>query len=157
MLKLLIIRHGNALKSKKNEVDFERKLSNKGITQVNHVGSVLKNEGLFLEKIISSSAIRTKETTEIINQYLTIGNVQFEDKLYLADRDHILDRIIRNGNSVKTLLLVGHNFGLSDFVNHLSGSSLLMSTSMLIEIHFNFDNWAMLNWNTGVINRIIEP
>jgi hypothetical protein len=33
----------------------------------------------------------------------------------------------------------------------------MLSTSMLVQINFNFDNWNELAGKTGVLDRIIEP
>lgn len=156
MLKLYILRHGKAVKPDNAPNDFNRKLNKKGTAQVNQIGFILENQKVEFDQIISSEAKRTVETTEIVNYYMWNKNLCFDEELYLAERDTIQKYLVDNATG-KTILLVGHNFGLSDFVNHLTGDNLVLSTSMLVQINFNFDQWGMLGANTGTIEQIIEP
>jgi len=82
--------------------------------------------------------------------------VLYDDDLYLTSASTILSTITKVGNE-KNILYVGHNNGISDFVNLMTGENLLLSTSMLVEISFNFDNWQMISAGTGNIERILEP
>jgi len=156
MLKLFILRHGKAVKPDILVNDFNRKLNKKGTAQVNQIGYILQNTNQMIPEIISSGAKRTEETAEIMRYYLEAPTIQFEDNLYLASRKKI-QAYLQNNATEKTVLLVGHNFGLSDFANYLTGTELLLSTAMLVQINFNFDDWKMLSGSTGTIAQIIEP
>lgn len=155
MLKLYILRHGKAVKPENAVNDEQRKLNKKGTAQVNQIGYILKESNCNIEEIIASAAVRTTETAEIVNSYLT-KTITFDPNLYLASRETI-QSIFLNKVTQKTVLLVGHNFGLSDFVNYLTDDNLTLSTSMLVEINFNFEDWNMIGFGTGTIEQIIEP
>ncbi len=150
------MRHGKAVKPGDSTVDFKRKLNKKGTAQANQIGYIFQKEEIVVDQIIASGAQRTQETAEIMNYHLWRKPIIFDDSLYLASREKIQEVLIdkANGNNI---LLTGHNFGLSDFVNYLVGDQLVMSTSMLVQINFNFDDWKLLGANTGKIERIIEP
>ena len=156
MLKLFVLRHGKAIKPQENIRDFDRYLNKKGTAQVNQVGYILRETQAEIVQIITSGARRTSETAEIMNYYLQTDNIIYDDELYLTSYTEIL-RLLAQHATAKSVLLVGHNFGLSHFVNYLTDDQLNLSTSMLVEINFNFDDWNMLSASTGTIEQIIVP
>lgn len=156
MLNLYILRHGKAIKTDDSGKDFNRKLNIKGIAQVNQVGYILKSEGVIIDQMIASGAQRTLETAEIMEHYLPVSDRYIDDSLYLTDYDTLLKTIVKKAKK-PSLLLVGHNFGLSDFANYLTGDNRVLSTSMLVQINFNFDDWGLVSRDTGTLARIIEP
>lgn len=156
MLKLFVLRHGKAKTPDLKTPDFSRVLSRKGTAQVNQVGYILKEQNVQIDQIISSGAYRTTQTAEIINFYLNVPTVAFDDNLYLTDREAIQKSLEQNANS-NSLMYVGHNTGISNFVNHITHKHLSMSTSMLIEIDFEMETWDQLGTKVGIIKQIIEP
>lgn len=156
MLHLFLLRHGKATKYQDDIADFTRTLNKQGTAQVNQVGYILREKGVKIDHMLVSSATRTTETAEIVNHYLNCKNIQFEKGFYLADCAAILKLINQLGQG-SSLLYVGHNNGISDFAAYLTGQPVLMSTSQLIEIEFNFDNWRMISAGTGNIKMNIKP
>jgi len=155
MLKLFVLRHGKAVRPKSGLSDFDRRLNRKGVAQVNQVGYILRSESTTFDQVIASGALRTRETATIMRHFIH-SPVLYDDELYLTSASTILSTITKVGNE-KNILYVGHNNGISDFVNLMTGENLLLSTSMLVEISFNFDNWQMISAGTGNIERILEP
>lgn len=156
MLKLYILRHGKAVKPDNSRKDFDRKLSTKGVAQINQVGFILKQDGVKIDQLIASSARRTDETAEIMTNYLKVDQTYYDEALYLTDLETLLKYVRERGNG-NSVLLVGHNFGLSDFANYLLGDYRTLSTGMLVEINFNFEDWSKVKANSGTLGRIIEP
>ncbi len=156
MLNLFLLRHGKATKNQDDIADFTRALNKQGTAQVNQVGYILREKGVKIDHMLVSSATRTTETAEIVNHYLNCKNIQFEKDFYLADCAAIL-KLINQWGQGSSLLYVGHNNGISDFAAYLTGQPVLMSTSQLIEIEFDFDNWSMISSGTGSIKMNIKP
>jgi phosphohistidine phosphatase len=156
MLNLYVIRHGKAVRPEDAANDYERELNKKGTAQTNQVGDLLKRSGIKFNLIITSSAKRTAETAEIINFYINAKEVYFTEDLYLADRKKI-QKIVSKQSKGENVLLVGHNNGLSDFVSYLSGKNVLLSTSMLVHLSFETENWNDIDGNQAKIERIFEP
>lgn len=155
MLRLFLLRHGKATNNQDDTSDFNRQLNKKGQIQVNQIGYILQEKQYKINFILSSSAIRTTETAEIINHYLKLPKIKFEKELYLTDFQTILKRI----NQIKecpNVLYVGHNNGISDLATYLSGMHLSMSTSELIILEFDLGSWEMVSAESGkMIERII--
>ncbi len=156
MLKLYVIRHGKAVKSTKSGKDFDRELNVKGVAQINQIGESMRRSGLKIDQILVSSAQRTTETAEIIDFYIQTAAIKFDDQLYLAEREKIASLLKKHGQG-KTVILVGHNYGLSDFVNYYCDQNVLLSTGMLAEINFNFDKWEDIDRNSGQLITTIKP
>ncbi len=71
--------------------------------------------------MLCSSALRTRETfAHIARAYSTPPPVLMEDGLYLADARAIMQRIEAVPDSVKILLVIGHNPGLHELASMLA-------------------------------------
>lgn len=152
MLKLFLLRHGKAANPEDYDQDYDRPLNKKGVIQINQVGFKLLNEENEIGQIISSSAKRTEETTLIANHFLNVKDVEFHSHLYLSSHPHIFGSLQQLAKA-DSVLYVGHNFGISDIVSYLTGENVNMSTGMLVEIEFEFDDWKMISKQSG---RLID-
>jgi phosphohistidine phosphatase len=152
MLHLLLLRHGKAVKYQDDTTDVNRHLNKEGTAQVNQVGFILRAQGGNVGQIISSGALRTTETAEIVNHYLGLAKIEFDDDLYLADKSIILHKICSGGKSQR-LLYVGHNSGISDLATYLTGKNIDMATSELVTISFDLDDWKLITAHAG---RLVE-
>lgn len=155
MLKLFLLRHGKATKFIDQESDFMRPLNKQGTAQVNQIGYILRQNKTAINQILSSDAQRTVETAEIVNFYLNLNQIEFKNDLYLANYGIILHQIGLLGKG-KNILYVGHNNGISDLASYLIGKQIDMSTSQLIEIHFDLDSWQEITKDSGIfVNETI--
>ena len=153
-MNLFVLRHGTAVNSEFGVKDYDRKLSENGILQAVKIADYLKYFNI--KQIICSSALRAFETASIVDEIIkTDSFLDFKD-LYLTDSNHIKQTIIENA-SYDSVLYVGHNFGISDFVSELSGEPITMSTCMLVNFEVDIDHWNMLSNGIGIIKNIIEP
>jgi phosphohistidine phosphatase len=112
--RLTLVRHGNA--EQDGDVrDFERPLSKKGLGEANDMSKRFLERGLIPDLILTSAAVRTRETAEAFAKVLGVPArlLQAEDSLYLAEGDHILATIRAVGPRVQHLLVIGHNPGIS--------------------------------------------
>ena len=156
MFRLFLLRHGKATRFVDDAGDFDRHLNKQGTAQANQIGYILKNEQIGIDFMLSSGAVRTAETAEILNHFLGLREIEFDDSLYLASKKTLFERIsgVHKG---KSLLYVGHNNGISDLAGYLTGESLLMSTGQLVEIHFDISSWKEISQDTGILARTIKP
>lgn len=156
MLQIFVLRHGKATKYQDDTTDFDRHLNKQGTAQVNQIGFILKENGIIFDTIIHSSAARTFETAEIIRHYIPCNNVISDQELYLTDKKNILQKIISKATG-KMILYVGHNNGISDFVTDIIDKPVLLSTSELIELKFETDNWNEISFGTGYKGINLKP
>ena len=156
MLNLFLLRHGKASKIADSGQDYDRELNKKGTAQCNQIGYILREEGVKIDHVISSAAVRTFQTTKIVSHFLNVNDCSFFEELYLADVDRIVHAITKYGKG-SNLLYVGHNFGISNVTDYLTGEMTQMSTGQLLHITFDIENWHMISSRTGMANRTIIP
>lgn len=156
MLKLILLRHGKAATAISGQEDYDRPLNRKGVVQINQLGFYLREEVEPPLEILSSSAKRTRETTEIVNHYLQLPDVSYQKELYLASEAEILSAI-KNSASKSTMLYVGHNFGISNLAAQLGSSQLSLTTGMMVCFSFNVSSWDDVNIGQGKLEFVMAP
>ncbi len=156
MLKLFLLRHGKAQNPIQGQDDYDRPLNKKGVVQINQIGAYFNTTDFNVEQIISSKAKRTFETAEIMNHYLKVQDIEYSKELYLANEHEILEHIKTHGKA-KELLYVGHNFGISNIASLFTGSSLSLTTGMLVEFQFDVKDWNSIDFGKGTSGLIKAP
>jgi phosphohistidine phosphatase len=137
---LLILRHAKAEQGD-GQSDKERPLNQRGRRAATRVGELLADR--LPDKILSSSALRTRETVEgLLKTAQYFGPVEFVDSLYLAEPAACIAVARERGGEAKRLLIVGHNPGLEDLVNQLTGERVTLPTAALAECVLEHDAWA---------------
>jgi len=112
--RLTLVRHANA-EQDADVRDFERPLSKKGLGEANDMARRFQERALVPDLILTSAAVRTRETAETFAKVLGVPArlLQADDSLYLAEGDHIIGTIRAVGPRVGHLLVIGHNPGIS--------------------------------------------
>ncbi len=116
MMDLFIVRHGH---SPMQNNDHARPLSEIGKQHARQAGQFIAQNTLHKPIIISSDAIRTKQTAEQIAIVLAVNEIQAEAIYYAASVGHWCDAINHNKQR-KALILVGHNPTISELSHYLS-------------------------------------
>ena len=121
MRTLIMIRHAKSSSAKFLQSDFDRVLNDRGEQDAADMGKKLNRLQLIPDLIIASNAKRTRQTAKrIAKEVGYIGNIQWEEKLYHCAPEAFEEVIECLGDKVNTLFMVGHNPGITDFVNVLS-------------------------------------
>ena len=113
--RLILLRHAKSV-SQLTTSDFNRTLNEKGRKDAPEVAKAFKLLGIQPDIILCSTAIRTKETLALFNMD---APVQYLDDLYHASASEMFDIISENQN-YQTIMVVGHNFGITNLANQLS-------------------------------------
>jgi phosphohistidine phosphatase len=98
--------------------------------------------------IISSNAARARQTAEIFVKDLNISekNLRLTEKLYYSSAKTILDHIYVLDDKINTVLLVGHNPGISDLVRGLSsGRESFMENTQVVIFNYEIEKWHQLD------------
>jgi phosphohistidine phosphatase len=129
---LILLRHAKSV-SQFTSSDFNRTLNEKGRKDAPEVAKAFKLLGIQPDIILCSTAIRTKETLSLFN---LDAPVQYLDNLYHASASEMFDIILENKN-YQTIMVVGHNFGITNLANQLSTTGAAeMNTCGLYIIEF---------------------
>lgn len=116
---LYLMRHGEAA-AQSSASDKDRPLSNFGRRQAAEAGMLLADRRI--QVVMSSSAERCRQTVAGLD--LPDGpRVEFQDALYLAEVETLLQRIGEIEDDVEALLVVGHSPGIPALANELAYAS----------------------------------
>jgi phosphohistidine phosphatase len=119
--RLILMRHAQQGGAAEN--DHGRRLTLEGHQQAHRVGARLARIGPIPERVLSSTALRCRETWAEMAASLpdTIG-LDFESGLYNASANELLDAVAAVDEATDRLLLLAHNPGMSLLALELAGS-----------------------------------
>ncbi|WP_300604467.1 histidine phosphatase family protein [Niabella sp.] len=145
MKTLIIIRHAKAEQGFGK--DIERKLTDRGERNAAKMAALLREKGYRIDRVFSSNSERTMQTTRIFAEALDIpGNhIRYFESLYLADVLGITETIdwLREGENIQTLAVVGHNPGVTNFVNDLTHAGIdSLPTCGIAIMEADMDDWS---------------
>ena len=112
MRTLHLLRHAKS-SAKENIGDHERPLSRRGREAAQQLGNTLPAAFGALDLILCSSAVRTRETLDLVFAGLSPRSV-VEDELYLATRENLIQRLRLLDDRDVNVMVVGHNPGLHE-------------------------------------------
>ena len=125
MDRLILFRHGKAEPESASGEDFDRKLAPRGCRESAEMGVQLADLGFLPDVVLVSPAARTRETWAAIETSFPKARALFDEELYHADSGSVRREAQRAGESVGTVMVVGHNPGLQELAVQLltEGSS----------------------------------
>ena len=141
MKTLIITRHGKAESGTQNS-DMLRELSPRGLKNINTIASNLQKINAIPEYIITSPSFRTLDTAnqmiKFFNEKIPIYSLK---SLYLGVSTEILHLIESICTDEDTVMIIGHNPSLEDFIKIMSDVTLQLPTSGTVVIDFDVNNW----------------
>lgn len=118
MKQLILMRHAEAQPDHMIKVDRDRTLSGQGLKQLDEICQKLQGKLHGVDLVLCSNARRTRQTLDGIKKLLpSSAEVIFEDKLYQASTNYILERVKRIDDGYKNVLVICHNPALQQFLN----------------------------------------
>jgi phosphohistidine phosphatase len=129
---LLVLRHAKSDWSTPGQADRDRPLSGRGRRQAPEAGRWLAEHGLLPDLVVVSPAVRARRTWDLVAAELP-GPLptRVEKRVYAASRAELLSVLADLPETTGTVLLVGHNPGLEELVEHLVGEHVRLPTSAL--------------------------
>jgi phosphohistidine phosphatase len=121
MKRLAILRHAKSSWDEPGLDDFDRPLNDRGWKAARRIGRELKQRGLRFDLVLSSTAARTRETIDGVQEkYDFKAPIMFEPRLYGAGEAVLLEIVRGLDEKVKAPLIVGHNPGLQLLIAKLT-------------------------------------
>jgi phosphohistidine phosphatase len=106
----------------------------------------MRAHGIRPSLIVSSPATRAWSTAKIIAEAINYPRefLQKEKSLYLAPLGVILDVVMAQDSGFNNLMIVGHNPGLTDFVDFLvPGLTNNLPTAGVVSVEIEQDDWSL--------------
>lgn len=159
---LYIIRHAKAEEHSYLKKDYNRNIIAKGIERSLRLAVELNKESEIHQEhvlFISSSANRAIQTAELICSQIDFpkNEIQQTRDIYEAHYKDILAVINQVPNNINTVIICGHNPGLSDLIYYLTDSYISLNTSAIAKIELeDWLNFSELSSSTANLTRVIS-
>lgn len=117
---LYLMRHGIAEDRSILGSDAERQLTQRGTLRTAMVAKGLDKLGIKLDRIISSPYVRARQTAEIVCRITRYEEeIMFDERLVPHGRYHDVSDLIQENDDAESLMLVGHEPSMSEFISGL--------------------------------------
>lgn len=160
MKKLFIVRHAKSSWDFPELSDFDRPLNKRGKKNAPEMGQRLAARKVKPDSMVTSPAKRAAATARRIAEQISfpLKSIVKEPELYHGSF-YAMKKVIQNTkNDVDTLMIFGHNPGLTDLTNQLSGSDIYnIPTCGIAEIDFEVTSWHEIEKGSGKLTSFDFP
>jgi phosphohistidine phosphatase len=158
MKTLLLLRHAKSSWKDSTVPDHDRPLNGRGRHAAELVRRFLKSRKLRPDYVLSSSAVRTRETVEIIFEGKERAPEScYDDALYLASATKLLEAVSRLEGDWEQVLLVAHNPGIGELFSRLTGIEERFPTATLANIALDIEKWSEVARARGKLEWLVTP
>lgn len=159
MKTLFILRHAKSSWKDARIADFQRPLNRRGQRAADLVGKLIKEKTLKPDLVLSSPAVRAAETIGIVLESARLlVELQYEDQLYLASCERLLQVVSELPDDREQVLLIGHNPGLEELLHRLTGIAEHLPTAALGKIVLDVAHWSEVgSTKCGHLEWLIRP
>ena len=143
---IYLVRHAKSYWGNQSLSDFDRPLNKRGKLDAPFMGRILNEKKVFPELMISSPAKRTKKTAIAIAEKISFPEkkILYIDELYEASANIILKLIKKIEDDYTSVMLFGHNPGLTLLNNQISLTYIEnIPTCGVVALEFN-GAWSKL-------------
>jgi phosphohistidine phosphatase len=149
MKTLLVLRHAKSSWDDPALNDHERPLNERGRRDGPRMGELVWDQGLIPDLVISSDAVRAQLTAKAVAEAAGYaGEILLDPRLYIASPANILSLLRTVRQNAETIMIVGHNPGLEELVEQLTGERQDLPTAALAQIVLPIDRWGDLKRST---------
>lgn len=152
MKQLIVIRHAKSSWKDARLDDHDRTLNKRGERDAPFMATEFKKLKLEPVYLISSTATRALETAKYFATALGYKkrDIVRDNRLYLASPEELLDVVRQLPDEKNTVLLFGHNPGITSFVNDLTAAGIQnVPTCGMCAISFTVSQWSEVRAGTG--------
>lgn len=160
MKSLYLIRHAKSDWNHPGLSDEKRPLNERGLREASFMAQWLASQNDPPDTILSSHATRAHQTAEFFARAFHIPEEQIrtERAIYESSVQTLLHVIAASPNHCSSLLLVGHNYGLTEAVRYLAGQALEeMGTCAIASFSLDIDSWKEISADYAHLNFQIRP
>ena len=140
---LILFRHGKSDWDAKYDSDHDRPLAKRGIRDAKRMGKFLSKKEEVPDLILSSTALRTRETTKLAMEAANWDvDVELEKKIYGASLEEIINIIKSQNNKYNSICLVGHEPIFSTIITLIDNKKKIkFPTATMARISFSTSDW----------------
>ena len=139
--------------------DHDRPLSSTGILDAKKMGVYLTEKNEFPDIVISSTALRAKNTAELaMEEGKWNCKIIFEGGIYKGDTLFLLKFVNQLDDVLSSICLVGHEPHFSNYIAQSTGDTYhRFSKGSMASIDFDVNSWKDINMGTGNLIWRVQP
>lgn len=148
---LIVLRHAKSAWPD-GVADHERPLAGRGRREAPLAGRRLRVHAPGIDLVVCSPAVRARQTWErVAGELDPVPPVQVDERVYEASARELLAVARDSPPAARTVLVIGHNPGLEDLVETLTGVACTLRTSSIAVLSGSGDwtgigaGWARLD------------
>jgi phosphohistidine phosphatase len=143
---ILLMRHAKSSWKDKNIKDRKRPLGKRGKRNAPQMGELIKEKELIPQIILSSSAERAKQTSELFSKGSGFqGETKYIDSLFMAEADEYIKALRALPDDIERVMVIGHNPGLESLLPLWTGQIEALPTSAIAYLVAPIQHWGDLN------------
>ena len=159
-----LLRHAKSDWDDSARRDFDRGINERGRKGAALIGQHIIDHGIKWGTLLASPAVRVKLTLE---GALPDMEPVFDDRLYLASSETILDAVETHGGDHDAVLVAGHNPGLQDVLLDLVSparenelfreASVKFPTATFAVLECDIEKWSELRKHVATLVHFARP
>ncbi len=160
MKRLILVRHAKSSWANPELGDFDRPLNNRGERDAPMMGQRLQKGGLVPQVIVTSPAKRAWTTAQFIAQEVGIDTQEIVryPEIYEADVATLMAVISHFAGDWKDVMLVGHNPGLTELAEYLTGEAFgNLPTCAMCSLALPISDWAQIKERCAEVHHLDYP
>jgi len=159
MKTILLLRHAKSSWKDSDLDDHDRPLNKRGKQEAPRMGQLLRDEQLLPDFILASSAKRCRKTAEhVIHESGYRGETRITGELYEAGSAKLAALLAALPEEFQRVLVIGHNPGLEEFLEQLTGSYSPLTTTALVAVELPIERWREFGAETrGTLIQLWQP
>lgn len=157
--KVYIYRHAKSDWNAGYSHDHERPLAKRGVKAAKLIGKMLKKSEQLPELIITSTAVRAKQTIEIsISEGGWKAELTEDEALYSSGYTEIFDIISSVNDKYSSVMLVGHEPKCSSLTSYLiGGGNIDFPTAGITMVDLPVEKWKNIQPGSGELRWMFRP
>jgi len=163
MKTIMLLRHAKSSRADTSLKDFDRPLAERGQKDAPRIGRFVKDVKSLPGMIISSTAKRAEQTTELFvkSAGVDLSMIEWSEELYYGGARDYLSTIQKVPEGLEDIMLVGHNPLMEETVSLLcnggGGYAVRMPTAALVCIEHPAIKWEQVKPGTARIKWMMIP
>ena len=158
MKRLLLLRHAKSSWSDPRLADFARPLNERGLRAAPLMGRHLRERKVRPDLVLCSPAERARQTASLVTEAAGLAApLRYDERIYEATAARLVEVVSQAEEGAGSLLLVGHNPGMEELLELLTGEARRMPTAALACVRLDTDEWARLAPRSGRLEWHVKP
>ncbi len=158
MKTLLLLRHAKSSWKDTNVKDFDRPLNQRGLKAAPAIGRLIRKRKLEPKLVLSSPAERARRTTQLVIDAAGMKTeLRYDERIYEATGARLFEIVTQIEDDADMALLVGHNPGLEELLEKLTGEARRLPTAALVCVELDIEKWNKLRVDAGRLEWLAKP